>query len=207
MVISRSSFASGSGVDSSGERWRVFCAVGMPEPICTASSNYIKSLRTKFPDAPASWNRNGVFHLTLKFLGSINQPQLSALSQAAARAVVNLFPFKIVVKKTGTFPKHGPPRVLWLGIDDVSGGLAKLQASLEYQCEREGFAKEERPFHPHITLARIRRPQGMRGLAVAHRGREFGPIEAVISELFVFRSELKKEGSEYSVISRHPLTG
>jgi 2'-5' RNA ligase len=114
-------------------------------------------------------------------------------------------PFSIRLEQTGAFPKHDQPRVLWIGINDPTGKLGELHARLEEEGARAGFAKEARPFHPHLTVARLRKPQHARTLAVAHKQLEFEPVVIALSELLVIKSELSSEGSRYTVVSRHPF--
>src|SRR5919202_1847961 len=114
-------------------------------------------------------------------------------------------PFELSVSGPGSFPPHGPPRVLWLGIEDASGRLAGLQRALEDECAAAGFAREPRPFRPHLTVARIRSPQGARELAAAHRESRFEPQTFTVSELVVMRSELGPGGSRYTPLSHQPL--
>jgi 2'-5' RNA ligase len=95
---------------------------------------------------------------------------------------------------------------LWLGVNDSSGKLKGLQAKLDDECLRLGFEKEERAFNPHLTIARLRKPQGARALALAHKEMGFEPMNILVSELLVIRSELSSEGSRYTVISRHGLS-
>lgn len=165
---------------------------------------HIARLRDALPQTQASWSRDQI-HLTLKFLGEIPKLRVEILSQAASRSVEGLSPFEILVEETGAFPKHGPPRVLWIGVTDARGKLAELHARLEEECAKTGFAKEERPFHPHLTLARLRKPQGARTLASAHKELGFERVAVTVSELLVMRSELSNEGSKHTVISRHLL--
>jgi 2'-5' RNA ligase len=187
------------------ENWRVFCAIDLPAVARTRLVAHIDHLRRALPAAQASWNRHENLHLTLKFLGEIERSRLTNLSNAAAGAVADLRPFQITIEETGVFPKHGAPRVLWIGVKDELGKMAELQACLENECAKQGFAREERPFHPHLTLARLRKPQGARELALAHQELHFERIEVVVSQLLVIRSELSSTGSRYTVISRHQL--
>ena len=187
------------------ESWRIFCAIDLAVSVRPSLMRHINRLREAVPDAQASWSREENIHLTLKFLGEIQIPRLSDLSNAAARAVATLSSFEITLENTGVFPKHGAPRVLWIGVHDESGKLAELQTRLEEECALEGFAREERPFHPHLTIARLRKPQGARALAVAHKEMPFEPVAVTVGELLVIRSEPSGAGSRYTVISRHPL--
>ncbi|MCU1263870.1 MAG: 2-5 ligase [Acidobacteria bacterium] len=186
---------------------RIFCAIELPTAACARATEHIKSLREQFSATPASWNRDGRFHLTVKFVGEIPQNKVERLSLAAQRATVNLSPFKIIVAGAGVFPKKGPPKVLWLGIDDLSGGLTTMHTQLDQECAREGFGKQERAFHPHLTIARVRSQSGARELAAVHEERGFAPVEVPVSELLVIRSELGSAGAKYTTISKHPLTG
>jgi 2'-5' RNA ligase len=95
--------------------------------------------------------------------------------------------------------------VLWIAISDSSGKLGELHTRLEHEAAKEGFVRDSRPFHPHLTVARLRQPQHARTLATAHKEREFEGVEIEVLELLVIRSELSSEGSKYSIISRHQL--
>ena len=153
----------------------------------------------------ASWEKPEKLHITLKFLGDIEPARVEALSSAAASAAASLEPFELTIEEPGTFPPHGQPRVLWLGLVDASGRLALMQRALETECAAVGFARESRPFKPHLTLARVRSPQGARELAAAHRETPFEPQRFEVSELVVMRSELGPGGSRYTPLSRHAL--
>jgi len=189
----------------SGNNWRVFCAIELPAGASERATAHINHLRRQFPDIRASWNREAKFHLTLKFIGEMAQTRVKSLSLAAERATRNLQAINLIVEGAGVFPNHGPPKVLWLGIKDPSGQLAELQTRLEEECAREGFNKEQRVFHPHLTIARLRKPNGVRELAAAHKESGFEAVDISVSELLVIRSELSNKGSKYTTISRHPL--
>ena len=188
-----------------GDTWRVFCAIELHESVRSVVLRHIARLKEAVPHAKASWCRDTNLHLTLKFLGEIPETSVADLSAAASRAAVELTPFSIQLEQTGVFPVRGQPRVLWLGINDLTGKLAELHGRLETEAVNVGFAKEARPFHPHLTVARLRQPDNARALAVAHKQMEFAPLEIDVTELLVIRSELSSEGSKYSVVSRHPL--
>lgn len=131
---------------------------------------------------------------------------MERVSLAASKALDQIAPFKIEIGGTGVFPKRGMPKVLWIGVNDLSGELEHLQKNLELECALVGFPQEQRPFHPHLTVARFRKPEGMRTLAVTHQEVELAPYVVEVSELLVIRSELSSEGSRYTVLSRHSLT-
>lgn len=187
--------------------WRVFCAIEVPHILSARMVAHINALRQSCPNVRASWNRDGKFHLTLKFVGEIPQTRVEDLSHAAEIATHAASSFKLSVEGAGVFPQSGPPNVLWIGIRDIEGALDELHSRLESECEKAGFARERRPLHPHLTLARLRTTQGARDLGAAHCDKGFAPAEINVSELLVIRSELSSEGSRYTVISRHAFTG
>lgn len=189
----------------SGDTWRIFCAVEVPPVVRQRVLQHIESIRKAVPDAKASWSRDANIHLTLKFLGDITPAAVTKLSSAAARAVAGLAPFPIQFKDTGVFPNQRQPRVLWIGVTEASNKLTELHARLEAEAAKEGFEREGRRFHPHLTAARLRQPVNARALAEAHQRLGFAPVEILVSELLVIRSELSSAGSKYTVISQHAL--
>jgi 2'-5' RNA ligase len=182
---------------------RVFCAIELPAEVRERAARHIARLREAVPEARASWERTEKLHITLKFLGEIAPERVEALSVAVSGATSNARPFTLELEGAGAFPPRGIPRILWLGINDSSGALARLQSRLEDECATAGFAREERSFHPHLTLARIRAPQGARELAQMHRETAFETIEFAVTALVVMRSELGTGGSRFTEISRH----
>lgn len=186
---------------SEGESIRVFYAVELPREVREAATAHAARLRRDFPDARASWARPEGVHITLKFIGEVEAPRVEALSSAARSTVEEFEPFPLTIEEPGTFPPRGAARVLWLGVKDASGGLARLQRRLEQECEAAGFPSEERAFKPHLTLARLRAPAP--ALSEAHRRTAFGPFDFEVVELVVMRSELGPGGSRYTPLSRH----
>lgn len=184
---------------------RVFCAVELPDDLRSRVAERVRRLRAEFPNVRASWEKPEKLHITLKFLGDVEPTRVEAMSNAAARAAESVEPFELTIAEPGSFPPHGQPRVLWLGIVDASGRLALMQRALEAECAAVGFTRESRAFKPHLTLARVRAPRGTRELAAAHRETPFAPQRFKVSELVVMRSELDPGGSRYTPLSRHRL--
>src|SRR5216684_8073349 len=112
------------------ESWRLFIAIELPAGTRKRLQEHINRLRESVPDARASWSREENLHLTLKFLGDTPVSQIETLSQAAKRAANKAIPFELIVTGAGAFPPRGQPRVLWIGIEDTSEQLGKLQQAL-----------------------------------------------------------------------------
>lgn len=191
-----------SGIDKT---LRAFCAVELPEDLRGQVGAYVADLREKFPHVRASWERPEKLHLTLKFLGEIKPARVESLAGAAGRAAARVGPFHIKLSAAGAFPPRGPARVLWLGVADETGGLAALQRHLEDECSAEGFPREPRPYSPHLTLARLRVPAGVRPLAEHHKAASIETPPFTVSELVVMRSELGPAGSRYTPLASHRL--
>lgn len=189
-----------------GETWRVFVAIELPSPVRRKLIEHIDRLRFTMPEVRASWSREENLHLTLKFLGDTPVTKVEGLAQAAQRAASKVEPFELIIAGCGAFPPGGQPRVLWVGLEDASGQLALLHTALEDECSKAGFPREERPFHPHLTIARIRKPHDSRHLAAVHKEMGFEPETVRASELALIRSELRSEGSRNTIISRHAFS-
>lgn len=183
------------------DEWRTFCAIELPDEVRARLQDHVRRLREAVPDASASWSRPENIHLTLKFFGNVPKEKLPRISEAAERSTKDFQSFSIRIGGTGAFRTQ----VLWIGVEDPSGQLSALQRRFEEECAKEGFAKENRAYRPHFTIARIRRPEGARKLAETHRQTEFGSTEIRVNKFVLFRSQLSPKGSIYTVISEHAL--
>jgi 2'-5' RNA ligase len=188
---------------------RLFFALDIEPEIRRKLSEYVDSLR-RVPQVrfmpPES------YHVTLKFLGEVKDVERA--KEAAAK--VQAPGFEIAIREVGFFPNARAPRVFWAGIhaDERLSGLA---AALDTRLGEAGFAREERPFRPHLTLARNgsgrptpRREEapvaGFRALVYLvekYPPPEFGTMTA--SEFFLYESKLSPRGAQYTKIARFPL--
>lgn len=188
------------------ETWRVFCAIELPLGLRTRLIDRVTHLQSLPGNARASWNRIDNLHLTLNFLGDTPAHRVEALSLAASRAAHNVNPFQVEVAGCGSFPPQGTPRVLWIGIEDPEKGLGKLYRALEAECHAAGFARDQRPFHAHITIARLRHPDSSaRNLAQLHLESPFASCTFTVNAIVVMRSILEASGSRYLTVARRPL--
>lgn len=157
---------------------------------------------------PFRWVRPEHIHLTLRFLGDTAPEALPSVVQAMRRAVMGQAPFTILASGLGCFPGPSRPRVLWMGLHDPQGALLSLQQRLEAELVALGFAAEERPFHPHLTLARAQHSTGRHPLAPllhAYQARQFGEI--AVEQLHLLQSQLRREGAEYTMLHSVSLQG
>lgn len=194
-------------LDATEETWRVFCAIELPPQTRMHLLSHIEKLRSLVPEVRASWSRESNIHLTLKFLGETPQHLVETFDTAISRAIKGITTFPILISGGGVFPRPHDPRVLWVGISDPERRLANLHSRIEAESEHEGFAREARRFHPHLTLARLRAREGAREIARAHEQLQFATEEITVNEILLIRSELSSAGSRYTTISNHVLNG
>jgi 2'-5' RNA ligase len=188
------------------EAWRLFIAIELPAETRHTISEHITQLRQACPDVRASWTRADNMHLTLKFFGDVAVSRLDTLSQALIRAVSRTDEFDLVIEGCGVFPPRGKPNVLWIGISpQTAPACLRLYQAIEDECAQVGFKRDERKFHPHLTIARLRHPAGARDLANLHQATQFEPIALKVNSVCLIRSELSSSGSRYTVVARHEL--
>jgi 2'-5' RNA ligase len=188
--------------------WRLFIAIELPSEIRHTIAEHITRLRVACPGVRASWTREDNLHLTLKFFGDIPVSRIESLSQALMHAATRATSFDLVIQGCGIFPPRGKPNVLWIGISpETEPACLYLYQAIEDECVKAGFKRDERKFHPHLTIARLRHPAGARDLANFHRETEFEPIPLKVSSACLIRSELSSSGSRYTILGRHSLNG
>ncbi|MBI2202710.1 MAG: RNA 2',3'-cyclic phosphodiesterase [Candidatus Rokubacteria bacterium] len=156
--------------------------------------------------AGVAWIAADNLHVTLKFLGGVEPPKVELVQSAVARAVRGTAPFDLVVTGLGAFPSATRPRVIWAGITAGRGELTGLAASIEHELAPIGFAPEDRPFSPHVTLGRVRETRRNERLAEAFEtgtAERFGTIR--VEHVSLMRSDLSPRGARYSELSAHLL--
>jgi 2'-5' RNA ligase len=188
---------------SQSESWRLFIAIELPSDVRRKISQHVELVRSAVPDVRASWVREENLHLTLKFLGDTPVERVEEVSAALTVAANQLAVFEIKLAGCGAFPPHGKPNVLWIGIEDRTRSLDRLHAAIEEKCADAGIARDGRPFHPHLTIARLRESRGARQLVESHQKIGFGSDAITAGDLCLIRSELRPEGSRYTVIGRY----
>jgi RNA 2',3'-cyclic 3'-phosphodiesterase len=188
------------------EHWRLFVAIELPGPVRRRIGTHIDRLREALPDVRASWVREQNLHFTLKFFGDTPIEKVDSLSQALDHATAGLNSFDLEIAGCGAFLTRGKPSVLWLGVSEpAQPSVIGLHKSIEDHCAGLGFEHDRRPFHPHLTIARLRSSNGARQLGDLHRQTDFETVSVKVEEVCLIRSELSSEGSRYTVTARHRL--
>jgi RNA 2',3'-cyclic 3'-phosphodiesterase len=178
---------------------RIFIAIKMPPALQQA----LEEVRASFQPLAIAfrWVLPSHLHATLKFLGDVPAAKLDAVFSALTSATAAQPPFVLKAKTLGCFPTPLRPRVLWMGLDDPHHGLNNVYQKLEAALTAVDFPPEARPFHPHLTLARIRRPVScppFSALLSTYKTRCFGTIG--VDRIEVFESQLQPTGAIYTVL-------
>ena len=145
-------------------------------------------------------------HLTLKFLGNIEEGHVEQISGALKSIADNFNAFSINLTRVGAFPDLKRPRVIWIGIDKGAGELKTLGAKIETELEKLGFAKEKREFKAHLTLGRVRSLKNIENLEKIINEVKFqAGNEIKIDKIILFQSKLTPKGAIYTNLSEHPI--
>ncbi len=187
---------------------RAFIAINLSDEIRRAIARLQEALRGKTPSAGLRWVEPERIHLTVKFLGEIDEARIGDVSEALGRLTGPLRPFDVRVEGIGAFGERGPVRVVWVGVEDSGGGLGRCHACCEDAMAGLGFPREERPFSAHLTLARNKKPTNTQAIRAALAGYdrfEAGRLRA--DHLTFYESNLTPEGPVYRVLSVHALGG
>lgn len=190
---------------------RLFVALEIPERLREELERRARSLRGPLPKA--RWVRPQAMHLTLSFLGETSPERLPDLHRELADACATATALDLRLQGVGAFPPRGRARVLWTGFAAADGRpcqeLARLRTAVARAVERAaGVAPDDRPFHPHVTLARCS-PAWPREALERFFG-AFGeppPDAFTVGEAVLFESELGPSGARYQVVRTYPFGG
>jgi 2'-5' RNA ligase len=176
---------------------RLFVALEIPSTVRKNLAELVNSLRAVSPQT--RWVRPENLHVTLKFIGEVPETQLASIRTALAQ-VRSDRPVTLDFGGLGFFPNERHPRVFWAGIE-ASPNLKTLAADIEKATETLSIAREQRPFSPHLTLARFeppRLPDQLRTAIQENVWREFGSLRT--HQFHLIESKLKPSGAEYTTV-------
>lgn len=153
-----------------------------------------------------SWVGTDNFHVTLKFLGDIEERRAEEIGSALAESVAEIEAFDVALRGLGAFPTPARPRVIWAGVGSGEARLAVLAAAVDQSLIRLGFPREARAFSAHITLGRVREPRRDPALAEAlARALDLELGATRVERVVLMRSELSPRGARYSELAALPL--
>jgi len=148
---------------------------------------------------PWRWVTPDHIHLTLRFLGNVPEESVTSLLQAMEQAAQGQIAFPLRARALGCFPHPARARVLWVGLDDPSQALGRLNERLMAALTPLGFPPQNRPFHPHLTLARAQMLSSQPlPMLQTYQNRDFG--EFLVTQLYLMQSQPQRGGAVHTVL-------
>ena len=182
---------------------RTFLAIPVPDEVKSKKKMLYSTLEQT--EGSIYWVKNLHLHLTLKFLGHTPESSIDGVSREVEKVTHQISPFKLTIKGTGCFPIPTRPRTLWLGVGDNLNHLTDLVKQIENLLYPLGFPNEEREYHPHITVARIKYPQKYTPNIDPFLKSSYDPIDFSVDRVQYFSSELTPSGAIYTLLKTFPL--
>ena len=191
---------------------RAFLAVELSQELQAGLATVQQELKHRIEpelkrDMRISWTQPASIHLTLKFLGDMDEQVIDPLLIVVEQAIGSQMAVNVPLERLGAFPRPQSPRVLWVGpLENWDRGaeakrIAEIHGAIEQACEGLRFLRETKPFSPHLTLARIRVGERQVGVALAKGGVLDRPLSLgslAVESVVLMKSELKPTGSVYT---------
>lgn len=183
---------------------RTFIAIELSQETRLALGRLIGELKPEL--GRVTWVRPERMHLTLKFLGEIDEGLVERIAEKLKRICGEAQPFAFDVAGMGCFPNPSRPRVVWAGIVGNTAPASELQRRIDVELEHLGFEPDARGFSPHVTMGRVKGSINRNALSAAiesNRERQLG--SELIEEIVFMRSKLLPEGPVYTPLARLEL--
>ena len=175
---------------------RLFISVELPDEIKKNIGSLIEGLKKS--KAGVKWVKPRNLHLTLKFLGWVEDSQVDRIIELSAKSVAGAGGFKARFEGLGAFPSGKSPRVIWVGTAEGGDALCKLAKTLEKTTSGAGFRTEEREFKPHLTIGRVKERKGLEKLTKQIGGiKDAGFGEVLVDRINIMKSTLTPNGPVY----------
>jgi RNA 2',3'-cyclic 3'-phosphodiesterase len=185
---------------------RTFISIHIPDTVRGDIGAMVDRLRPT-AGADVKWVRPESLHLTLKFLGDLEEGRIAAVGTTVETAVSARPAFNVALGGTGAFPNPRRPSVLWIGVPLGAEPMAALAGEIESALAGLGFEREKRPFSAHLTIGRVR-PAGNAGRTVERMEESgFKSDPFTVGAVHLMKSELQRSGAEYTVLRTIKLQG
>lgn len=188
--------------------FRCFVAIAVGETATAALRDLHQRLSRATPRRAVRWTPPDQWHLTLHFLGGVPVDRIAELEQSLRPSLAGARTFALRLEGLGAFPSPQAPRVLWVGLGGDLPGLQDVRQRVVRACATFGEPADPRPFHPHLTLGRMRQldPQALRAWREASSDvRPLPPCEWLVDRVVLYRSELRPTGALHTELAGFPL--
>jgi 2'-5' RNA ligase len=187
---------------------RLFVAVEIGDALSARAAELSRELQRRAADAAprakVTWVPADRLHLTVRFIGEIDDARAQTVCEALKPALP-VSAFDLTLHGAGAFPKGGSPRVLWVGVTAGREPLLAIEGEVTSRLTPLGIEEEARAFSPHLTLARVREPAGLRTARLLDGLTEREVGTARIDAITLFQSTLSPKGPTYTPLLRSPL--
>lgn len=186
---------------------RTFIAINLPAQVLTQVAEFQRDFVSALPGAGIRWTPPEHIHLTVRFLGDVPMADLPDLENALRRACAGVGPFVLRVSGAGCFPDSRRPRILYVGLEGALDPLKRLHAAIEQETGRWG-EHEDREFHPHLTLGRVKRPDLGLASGITRQLDQAARCtlgEWRVGQVDLMRSDLSSAGPRYTQLARVAL--
>jgi 2'-5' RNA ligase len=188
---------------------RLFVGVEIGEQMAAAAAALVDELRRRAqrlaPRARITWISLDRFHLTVRFIGNIDDDAAQAMAGVLAPPPA-VTCFDLTLAGVGAFPRTGKPQVLWSGLVAGEEHLQQIEREVSDRLLAVGVAREARPYRPHLTLARVREAAGLNSQALFAGLEERSLGTTRIEAITLFESRLSPKGPTYVPVQRTPLS-
>lgn len=186
----------------------MFIAAEIGEQLAEQAERLIHELTARVaeaaPRARVTWLSGSRLHVTIRFIGEVDEARVPAITAALERPL-GAPPFDLALAGVGAFPAKGPPRALWAGIERGTVSLLAVEREIASRLSPLGLPREDRPYRPHLTLARVREAAGVRASQLL-AGLERSSLGTChIDAITLFESRLGPGGSRYTVLLKTAL--
>lgn len=203
-----------AGYDGVVETKRLFIAVPLAGSVRERLRKLQDAVEKQVHPKTARWIPEENIHITLHFLGDTEESRVAAVTEAIDTATALHASFEFTIDGTGCFPSPRKPRVLWAGVRQGQDRLVALAHSVQEALKQRGFPPPDRDFHPHVTLAYVRKqakPPDARQLPAlmeqASSEALGNGLEERLTTVALYQSTLSKQGAQYAIIHRSELSG
>lgn len=178
---------------------RSFIAIELTKEFKDKLSKIQDELRKS--NADVKWVEPENIHLTLRFLGNVEEKKLEDIKRILERVSEKHPRFSMELSGTGCFPKMSLPRVIWIGIEKGKEELSKIFLELEDELENIGFKREKRGFSAHITIGRVRTPLNrIRLVEEIKKTSSLPKLNSPVNKITLFKSTLTPKGPIYEIL-------
>ena len=185
---------------------RLFVAIEIPPAIREAIAGSLALF--KGDKSTVKWERTEKLHVTLRFIGDTVDENIPQVIDALQRAAAHVGgPYPVRYSSSGFFPNRHRPRILWVGMDDPGRMTTSLHDRIEIELRSLGLDEDDKKFHPHVTVGRIRHESPPSRLLGAFEKLTLHTDQVIVDQFVLMKSELSSDGSQYSVVERFPFGG